>query len=244
MRNPDHWQPTKVALVGRPGRARLRVPADPGALGAGSTLVATLVARWYQAACAAHARGLLVDLGCGAMPYRPLYAPHVSEVIGADWPASLHRQPHADLWCDLDAGLPLRDAAADTVLLADVLEHLFRPQALLAEVARVLRPGGVLLLNVPFMYGLHEAPNDYFRYTPYALDRMARSAGLVPVTLDAVGGSPCVLADVTGKLVAGVPLVGAALARAVQRAVLAVSPPLPRTTTMPLFVAAVLRKPD
>ena len=98
MRNPDQWKPTKVALAGPAHRPVLRVPAEPGALGAGSTLIATLVARWYQAALATHARGLLLDLGCGAMPYRALYAAQVSDVIGTDWPQSLHQQPHADLF--------------------------------------------------------------------------------------------------------------------------------------------------
>lgn len=243
MRNPDQWKPTKVALAGPAHRPVLRVPAEPGALGAGSTLIATLVARWYQAALATHARGLLLDLGCGAMPYRALYAAHVSDVIGTDWPQSLHRQPHADLFCDLNAGVPLRSELADTVLLADVLEHLYRPQALLAEVHRVLRPGGTLLLNTPFMYGVHEAPHDYYRYTPHALRRMALDAGFEPVAVDAIGGSPCVLADVAGKLLNGLPLAGPTLARALQRAILLALPPLPRSDGSPLFVAAVLRKP-
>lgn len=243
MRNPDQWKPTKVALAGPAERPRLRVPADPGALGAGSTLIATLVARWYMAAFAEHARGLLVDLGCGAMPWRALYAAHVDEVIGTDWPQSLHRQPHADLWCDLEAGIPLRSGSADTLLLADVMEHLLRPEVLLADARRVLRPGGVLLLNTPFMYGVHEAPHDYFRYTPFAIRRLAESAGLEPVAVDAIGGSACVLADVAGKLVAAMPVAGPVLARSMQRALLAASAPLPRSDSMPLFVAAVLRHP-
>lgn len=242
MRNPELWKPTKLALQSRRGEPTLRVPGDAQALGAGSTLMATLVARWYQTALAQHARGVLLELGCGAMPYHPLYSSRTSQVWGTDWPQSLHLQPHADLLCDLNAHLPLKDAFADTVLLADVLEHIYRPQALLAEVFRVLRPGGVLLLNTPFMYWVHEAPHDYYRYTPHALRRMAEDAGFEPVAVDAVGGSLCVLADVAGKLLQALPLAGPWLARTLQRAILLSLPPLPCSASSPLFVAAVLRK--
>ena len=246
MRNPELWKPTKLALkpqTAAAGGAHLRVPGDRRALGAGSTLMATLVARWYQAALAQHARGVLLELGCGAMPYLPLYRDRTSAVWCTDWPQSLHLQPHADLFCDLNAHLPLKNAMADTVLLADVLEHIYRPQALLAEAFRVLRPGGVLLLNTPFMYWVHEAPHDYYRYTPHALQRLAQDAGFEVLALDAVGGSLCVLADVAGKLLQALPLAGPLLARALQRVMLALQRPLPLSASSPLFVAAVLRRP-
>ena len=249
MRNPELWKPTKLALVPetRAGHAAnapaLRVPGDKQALGAGSTLMATLVARWYQAALAQHARGVMLELGCGAMPYHPLYRDRTSAVWCTDWPQSIHQQPHADLFCDLNANLPLKNAMADTVLLADVLEHIYRPQALLAETFRVLRPGGVLLLNTPFMYWVHEAPHDYYRFTPHALQRLAQDAGFEVLALNAVGGSLCVLADVAGKLLAALPVAGPLLARGLQRGLLALLRPLPLSASSPLFVAAVLRRP-
>jgi SAM-dependent methyltransferase len=244
MRKPELWKPTKICTPS------LTVPADAASVGAGSTLMATLVGRWYAAVLVQHARGVMVELGAGAMPYYDLYRRQVQEVWCLDWPQSLHLQPHADLWCDLNAGIPLCSGMADTLMLADVLEHIYRPQALLAEMHRVLRPGGVAVLNTPFMYWVHEAPHDYFRYTPHALERMARDAGFEVLRLDAVGGSLCVLADVAGKLlqslrVFGVGL-GAPLARGVQRALLALRAgrgPLPLSASSPLFVAAVLRRP-
>ncbi len=243
MRNPQLWKPTKIRTPS------LTVPADPAAVGAGSTLMATLVGRWYAQVLARHARGVLLELGAGAMPYHALYRDQVDAVWCLDWPQSLHQQPHADLWCDLNAGIPLRSELADTLILADVLEHIYRPQALLAEMHRVLRPGGVALLNTPFMYWVHEAPHDYFRYTPHALQRMAQDAGFEVLGLDAVGGSLCVLADVAGKLLQSLQVFGwafgAPLARGLQRAVLALQAgrgPLPLSASSPLFVAAVLRR--
>jgi SAM-dependent methyltransferase len=261
MRNPELWKPTKIRTPSTPGHPPLAGAASRGApqlaaasqplsVGAGSTLMATLVGRWYAQVLAQHARGVLLELGSGALPYYALYRDRVDTVWCLDWPQSLHLQPHADLWCDLNAGIPLGSGLADTLILADVLEHIYRPQALLSDMHRVLRPGGVALLNTPFMYWVHEAPHDYFRYTPHALERMAREAGFEVLRLDAVGGGLCILADVSGKLLQSLRVlglgVGAPLARGMQRAALALLAgrgPLPLSASSPLFVAVALRRP-
>jgi hypothetical protein len=43
---------------------------------------------------------------------------------------------------------------------------------------RVLKKAGILILNAPFSFRLHEEPHDYFRYTPHGLGEMCRRAGL------------------------------------------------------------------
>lgn len=108
---------------------------------------------------------------------------------------------------------------------------------------RVLRPGATALINTPFLYLIHEAPYDFYRYTPYALERMAGSAGLEVIQLDLIGGGMLVIADVLGKLLSNLPVGGAHLASALQRVVLLASRDLPQTSAYPLFVAAVLKKP-
>ena len=52
------------------------------------------------------------------------------------------------------------------------------PEAAVREMARVLRPGGRLLLTVPFSQPLHELPSDYWRFTPSALRLLAEESGL------------------------------------------------------------------
>ena len=79
--------------------------------------------------------------------------------------------------------LPFGAQTFDTVVCSEVLEHVPDPACLLAEVTRVLRPGGHLLLTTPQTWGLHEEPHDYFRYTRYGLDVLARRAGLEPVRI-------------------------------------------------------------
>ena len=58
------------------------------------------------------------------------------------------------VWADVDAPLPFDDSAFDVVVAAELLEHLRRPDRLIAEIARVLRPGGVIAGSLPNAYRL------------------------------------------------------------------------------------------
>ena len=202
MRNAEAWTPTKFVIR----RGRLAASRDPAHVAIGSRLMVALVADRYQAALPAHARGRLLDMGCGAVPLFEAYRGHVSDVTCVDWANGRHDAGHLDHECDLGRPLPFADGSFDTILLSDVLEHLPDPAACWSEAARLLAPGGKLILNVPFYYQLHEEPHDYYRYTEFALRRFARDAGFEIVELEAIGGAPEILADLLAKLLSKVPL--------------------------------------
>lgn len=61
------------------------------------------------------------------------------------------------------------DGEFDAVLCANVLEHVAEPAAAVAGIARALRPGGVTLVTVPFIYPLHDEPIDFWRFTEHGL---------------------------------------------------------------------------
>ena len=212
MRNADQWTETKYVRH----RGRWRASRDTAEVGAGSRLISDRIVALYADALPRHARGRLVYLGCGKVPLYALYRPLVASVTCVDWPQSVHASPHLDVEADLGQPLPLPDAGFDTVILSDVLEHVPDPRLLWAEIARLLAPGGRLLMNLPFLYGVHEAPHDYARYTQFALRRFAQDAGLAVLELQAVGGSLHVMADLLAKHLAHVPLLGGALAAGVQ----------------------------
>lgn len=215
MRQPDQWTETKyIQRAGRWIGSR-----DARQLGVGSRLIADLTAALYAEQLAHHARGRLADLGCGRVPLYGLYRERVGEVTCVDWPQSVHASPHLDAAVDLNAALPFADDAFDTIVLSDVLEHLAEPAVLWREMARVLAPGGRLLLNTPFLYGIHEAPHDYARYTEFGLRRFAEQAGLEVLLLQPMGGSLHVIADLLAKHLAPLPVLGGPLARAGQAAV-------------------------
>lgn len=117
----------------------------------------------------------VLDAGAGDAPYRALFA-HC-EYTTADWPGSVHPGGRdADIQADLHE-LPIPDERFDFVLVTEVLEHVAAPQRVLEELARVLRVDGGLLLTVPFVCELHEAPHDVGRYTRFAIDSMLAAAG-------------------------------------------------------------------
>lgn len=131
--------------------------------------------------------GDVVDLGAGEAPYRTFFVAHAASYRTVDWANSQHRIV-VDVIADLNAPLPLADSSADVAVSISVLEHLRRPDRFLAEVARVLRPGGRLLLQVPWQWMIHEAPHDYFRYSPFALRAMLEENGFEVVSLAPSGG--------------------------------------------------------
>jgi SAM-dependent methyltransferase len=165
----------------------------------GSRFITDIVAQWYERAIRAHARGRLLDMGCGHVPLFGVYRDLVEETICIDWANTLHPSIHLDFVVDLGGKLPFEDGSFDTILLTDVLEHLAEPARAMCEAARILRLDGKLIIGVPFFYWVHEEPHDYHRYTEFALQRMCRLSGLTVVELQAYGGLPEILCDLTAK---------------------------------------------
>ena len=163
----------------------------------------------YERALRAHANNVLLDLGCGFVPLYGIYKDLVSEAICVDWPNTLHKSPHLDETWDLNQPLRAPDAQYDTVLLTDVLEHIAEPAALMAEIARLLKPNGKLIVGVPFYYWLHERPHDYYRYTEFALRRFCEKNGLTVITLEPYGGVGEILVDLIAKQIGRWPLLSA-----------------------------------
>jgi len=110
--------------------------------------------------------GIALDVGSGGRP--PLDSSWTRRVrrvrVDIEW------QPNVDLFCNAMA-LPVANGSVDAVLMSEVLEHVRDPHGMVAEVHRVLRPGGTFAGSVPFLaQGIHGSPDDYFRYTGSGLE--------------------------------------------------------------------------
>jgi SAM-dependent methyltransferase len=151
-----------------------------------------LVLRRLSETAPKHARGCLIDLGCGAKPYQALFAPHVSSYFGVDFGATagLHygEATKADLLVDgTDTKLPA--GSFDTLLSTQVLEHVYDTKAFVRECHRLLAPGGKGILTVPFLWQCHAEPNDFYRFTRYSLQRLFEEQGFSVLELTPVGGA-------------------------------------------------------
>jgi len=85
------------------------------------------------------------------------------------------------------AALPFPDRVFDAVVCAELLEHVYDPQRVLAEVARVLRPGGRLLITVPFLVQIHGDPDDFGRYTDSFWRRALADQGFDAIAIEPHG---------------------------------------------------------
>ena len=132
--------------------------------------------------------GTLLDVGCGAQPYRSLLSTMVN-YLGID---TIDAKPHfgyqtGDTVYYSGTAWPVKDGSADVVLCTETLEHIAEPSAFLDEMHRCLRPGGRVVLTVPFAARWHFIPHDYWRFTPSGLQRLLTRAGFTNIEIYARG---------------------------------------------------------
>jgi SAM-dependent methyltransferase len=135
------------------------------------------------------ARGTLVDVGCGAQPYRRLIPPETT-YIGLDTEESEAHFGYAipDVRRIAPDGLwPVDDRQADVVLATETLEHVADPDTFLDQAYRCLRPGGRLILTVPFAARWHYIPHDYWRFTPSGLRLLLERARFTDIAVQGRG---------------------------------------------------------
>ena len=115
------------------------------------------------------AGALVLDAGAGDQPYRHHFTHCHYE--SADFEAVEKRYVPSTYVCDLTR-IPVEDHRFDAILFSQVMEHLPDPLAVLKELHRVLKPGGVLFYSGPLWFEEHEKPYDFYRYTRFALHHL------------------------------------------------------------------------
>lgn len=212
MQNRENWQASKYVYR----KGKLTASRNPKEVSVSSRLIVDLIADFYDRSLERHAKGTLLDLGCGKVPLYAAYREYVDDNVCVDWGNSLHKNSYLDHEVDLTERLPFEEGQFDTIILSDVLEHIPVPELLWSEMTRVLAARGKIIMNVPFYYWLHEAPYDFYRYTEFALRRFAENNGLAVVELQPLGGAPEVIADVLAKNLVRLPRIGRPLAAGAQ----------------------------
>jgi SAM-dependent methyltransferase len=147
----------------------------------------------------------VLDAGAGECIYRPFFPGGGYVAIDRGIGDGSWNYGKLDALADLER-IPFATGAFDAVVCTETLEHVARPGAVLRELRRVIREGGTLVLTVPFLQPVHQAPHDYYRYTPFGLRHLLAEAGFEVVELAAAGGFFAFLRLQLGDLPAHLPL--------------------------------------
>jgi SAM-dependent methyltransferase len=140
------------------------------------------------------ADALILDVGAGRGDFADLFE-------GRNYLAlDVYPYPEVDIVCDLTQVNPFRPQSFDAILLMNVMEHVYDTRALLGSLGEMLKPGGVILVAIPFLVKIHQAPIDFVRYTHYALQRLAQSTGLQVDLLEGYYDPVFFLGEGTGNL--------------------------------------------
>lgn len=130
--------------------------------------------------------GLVLDLG-GARDsdYHRLFGGNYTIRV-----ANNDKGTYPDFLFDFEGKFPIEDCSFDAVLCLNTMEHIYNYEQFLNEVKRILKPGGEVILAVPFLVQVHPSPKDYFRYSAQTLKLMFESNGFDQVVVTPVGRGP------------------------------------------------------
>lgn len=149
--------------------------------------------RWIKSQASTIPKGSKVlDVGAGSCPYRELFAHceyHTQDVAQLK-PEQIRYGGYGQIDYIGDASsIAVTDRYFDVVMCTEMLEHHPEPIKVVRELARVLRPGGKLLLTAPLGSGIHQEPYHYYGgYTPFWYEKFLGEAGFSDIEILANGG--------------------------------------------------------
>lgn len=146
-------------------------------------------------------RGRLLDIGCGEMPYKKeiLANPNVHNYIGLDIYEAIEYKAGVkpDYFWD-GVKMPFENESFDSAFATEVLEHCPDPKITLKEIHRILKPNAPVVFTVPFLWPTHESPNDFYRYTPFAMEKLLKENGFSQIEIETLGGWDASLGQMIG----------------------------------------------
>lgn len=136
-------------------------------------------------------KGKIIDIGGKKTNKRGLF--DIDKVSPDVTYVNLEKKDNPDILADARS-IPLPDNSFDTVIMGELLEHVFDPSAVLKEAHRLLKPNGIILITVPFMVGVHGDPHDFGRYTKTFWEKLAENIGFNVTEIEQHGNMFAVLA--------------------------------------------------
>lgn len=135
-----------------------------------------------------HAKGTLLDVGCGSSPFKKYFISHIDNYLKHEHPAAAKPNIKYDFLSELPQ-ISTTDSSIDTIISFSVLEHVSEPFKTIDEFHRILKIGGVFIISVPQYWHLHEEPHDYLRFTKYILRKKIVDSGFEILSIKELGGT-------------------------------------------------------
>lgn len=120
--------------------------------------------------------GRVLDIGAGGSNYHKFFPNRVTLDVDEA------RKP--DIVGDAQK-LPFEDGSFEMILCTEVLEHIPEPVLAISEMNRVLKSGGLLILSTRFVFPIHDAPGDYWRFTKYGLLKLFKDWEILELVAEA-----------------------------------------------------------
>jgi len=135
----------------------------------------------------------VLDAGSGSCPYRGCFAhcdykaQDFTSLQGGQLSGGEYGE--IDYICDI-AAIPVNDASFDVILCSEVLEHLPEPIKVIQEFARILKPGGKVIITAPLGSGIHQEPYHFYGgYTPFWYEKFLTEFGFESINVEENAGS-------------------------------------------------------
>jgi len=118
----------------------------------------------------------MLDVGCGVKPYESIFK-CIDKYVGLDVAKHACVDVVGKNW-----DMPFEDNKFDALISTQVLEHTEKIDKTISEMRRVVRPGGLLFITIPFIFPEHEIPEDFYRFTRYGLRKKFKDFDIVEIT--------------------------------------------------------------
>lgn len=132
-----------------------------------------------------YSKGLVLDAGSGRGAWKDVIE---REAVRESVDLAPKAEEQVTWIADLTSMPLVPSNRYDAAVCHQVLEHVPDPAAAVAELHRVIKPGGFLVISVPHLSRQHELPHDYFRFTPAGLKRLLSDAGYQSISVQTYGG--------------------------------------------------------
>lgn len=114
---------------------------------------------------------------------------------------NLQRNQNTDVVADA-MRLPFGNESIDVVITQETLEHVRCPDIALAEIYRVLKPGGTLFCQLPFVIGYHPGPYDFYRFSREGIVALVERAGFKPTRVSVSVGPAAAFSRICAEFLA------------------------------------------